>query len=138
VLATHFGASLATFDVEIFLSSSLLAVFWTFWPDIGHSGRESLLSADAILGSTESVAQNNQQNLCVVASIPFLPFALERDYFGLVFTLLRNLDGRWRPSRSRSAQKVCSLDFLIGSEAERPFEAAESRETMAGWRRASP
>jgi hypothetical protein len=66
----------ATFDVEISLSSSLLAVFWTFWPDIGHSWRECLLSANAMLGSMESAAQNSQQDLCVVASIPFLPFAL--------------------------------------------------------------
>src|SRR4029077_12584657 len=69
VVATHFGASLATFDVEIFLSSSLLAVFCSFWPNIGHSERESPLSANAILGNMERAAQNNQQDLCV-ASIP--------------------------------------------------------------------
>src|SRR5712671_3713799 len=54
VVATHFGASLATFDVEIFLSSSLLAVFCSFWPNIGHSERESPLSANAMAGMMQS------------------------------------------------------------------------------------
>src|SRR5439155_22360043 len=43
---------------------------WTFWPDIGHSWRECLLSANAILGSIESAAQNSQQDLCVIALPP--------------------------------------------------------------------
>jgi hypothetical protein len=63
----------ATFDVEIFLSTSLLAVFCSFWPNIGHSKRGSPLPANAVLGSMENAAQNNQRDLCLEVSMPFLP-----------------------------------------------------------------
>jgi len=72
VVATHFGASLETFDVEIFLSSSLLAVFCSFWPNIGHSERESSLSANATPDGRDSEIQNSQQILCVIPVIMFL------------------------------------------------------------------